>query len=240
MKTGLTLGMLGLLSVACLAPTSHCAPEAMVDDGPANPKEAIAELLAGNERYQNGRNKSENPVEARKNLAAGQAPFAAIIRCADSRVAPEIVFDQPLGDLFVCGVAGNIPTMEIIASLEFGVAVLGAKVIVIMGHSSCGAVDAAITHQTDTSALPGSLPELIDQIVVPCAVGLEAGNPADLEKAIACNANSGIAQLIRRSEVLSDAVKAGTLEIVAGVQNLKSGRFTITKMRGTPALDAAD
>lgn len=229
MKTGLALGMLGLLSATCLALAPHATPNSKVDDRPSTPDEAIAELLAGNERYQNGRKQSENPVEARTSLAAGQAPFAAVIRCADSRVAPEIVFDQPLGDLFVCGVAGNIPTMEIIASLEFGVAVLGAKVIVVMGHSACGAVDAAIAHQTDTSPLPGSLPELIDQIVVPCAVGLEAGNSADLEKAIACNANNGIDQLIRRSEVLSDAVKAGTLKIIAGVQDLKSGRFTITK-----------
>lgn len=226
----LSICTLSFIATACLAlaPLSTTKTTTTAE-APGTPDEAIAALIAGNKRYVNEKTELSNPAKARAALAAGQAPFAAILRCADSRVSPEIVFDQPLGELFVCAVAGNVPTMEIIASLEFGVAVLGAKVIVVMGHSACGAVDAAITHQTDTSALPGSLPELIDQIVVPCAVGLEAGNSADLEKAIACNANSGIDQLIRRSEVLSDAVKAGNLKIIAGVQDLKSGRFTITK-----------
>ena len=196
---------------------------------PATPDEAIAELVAGNKRYQAGKNESTNPVEARTSLAAGQAPFAAVIRCADSRVAPEIVFDQPLGDLFVCGVAGNIPTTEIIASLEFGVAVLGAKVIVVMGHSACGAVDAAITHQKDTSPLPGSLPGLIDRIIIPCAVDMKPDDPADLKKAIECNANVGITHLMSRSEVLSKAVADGDLKIIAGVQDLKTGKFSITR-----------
>ena len=82
MQTGLALGMLGLLSVACLALAPHSVSNATVDDRPATPDEAIAELLEGNERYQNGRKQSENPVEARTSLAAGQAPFAAVIRCA--------------------------------------------------------------------------------------------------------------------------------------------------------------
>ncbi len=199
------------------------------DDRPATPDAALGELMAGNARYVEGRMESHNLPAARSGLAAGQAPFAAVIRCADSRVAPEIVFDQPLGDLFVCGVAGNIPTSEIIASMEFGVAVLGAKVIVVMGHSACGAVDAALTHQKDTSGLPGNLPGLIDQIIVPCTIDADPDAPGALDKAIACNAHQGIDGLLRGSQLLSDAVKAGTLKVVAGVQDLKSGRFTLVK-----------
>ena len=139
------------------------------------------------------------------------------------------MFDQSLGELFVCGVAGNIPTTEVIASLEFAVAVLGSKLIVVMGHSACGAVAAAIEHQKDTSGLPGSLPELVDQIIVPCAVGQPKDDENALKKAIACNANIGVTELLKRSSILADAVEEGKLRIIAGVQNLKSGRFTITR-----------
>lgn len=191
---------------------------------PNTPDEAIAELLAGNQRFIDNRAQSENTPEAREKLARGQSPFAAVIRCADSRVAPEIVFDQPLGNLFVCGVAGNIPTTEIIASLEYGVAELETKVIVVMGHSSCGAVEAAVKHRNDSIELPGSLPRLIDQIIVPCVL-----DPTDLSEAIVCNANMGIQRLMTRSPVIEAAVKKVDLKIIAGVLDLESGRFEITK-----------
>ena len=104
----------------------------------------LRNLLDGNARYVSGNTTSRNLPEDRGLLAAGQSPAVVVIRCADSRVAPEIVFDQELGDLFVCGVAGNVPTPEIIGSIEYAVAVLGSEVIVVMGHSSCGAVSAAM------------------------------------------------------------------------------------------------
>jgi carbonic anhydrase len=196
---------------------------------PGTPDEAIAEVLSGNLRYMNHLNESQEIDIDRSALAAGQAPFAAVIRCADSRVAPEICFDQQLGRLFVCAVAGNIPTPEIIASLEYGVAVLGTKAIVIMGHSGCGAVEAAIKHRDDTSVLPGSLPMLIDQIVSPCAMKVDPSSKDALDTAIRCNANMGVKELMGRSPVISEAVKNGTLKIIAGVQDLKSGKFNVTR-----------
>ena len=213
--------------ILCLAFAPY--PTQTVDDRAMTSDEAITALMAGNQRYVAGNSTASNTPQARDALAAGQAPFAAVIRCADSRVAPEIVFDQSLGKLFVCGVAGNIPTPELIASLEYTVAVLGSKLIVVMGHSSCGAVEAAIKHQKDTSMLPGSLPRLIDQIAIPCAVGVEPGDSEGLSKAIACNANLGIQELMKRSKVIAQAVHGGDLKIIAGVQDLKTGRFTITK-----------
>ena len=217
---GFSVAATAVSVVSTVNSTTHAA-------GPSTPNEAIAALLLGNARYAQGKMESHNLPAARSGLAAGQAPFAGILRCADSRVAPEIVFDQPLGDLFVCGVAGNIPTSEIIASMEYAVAVLGTRAIVVMGHSSCGAVDAALTHRNDSTALPGSLPELIDQIIVPCAIDIDPTAPGALDTAIACNARHGISGLLRRSRVLFDAVKKGDLKIVAGVQDLKSGRFTL-------------
>ena len=227
LRTTVSLCSMATVAAACLALAPY--PASATKEQTTTADDAIKALMDGNARYVNGKSVSTNTPKAREDLAAGQAPFAAVIRCADSRVAPEIIFDQALGKLFVCGVAGNIPTPEIIASLEFSVAVLGSKLIVVMGHSACGAVAAAIEHQDDTSVLPGSLPGLIDQITIPCAVGAKTGDPAALSKAIACNANLGIQELIKRSKVLSEAVQAGDLKIIAGVQDLKSGKFTITK-----------
>jgi carbonic anhydrase len=197
--------------------------------GPSTPQAAITALLDGNDRYVEGKAIAHNRPAAREGLAAGQAPFAAVIRCADSRVAPEIVFDQALGELFVCAVAGNVPTPEIVASLEYGVAVLGTKLIVIMGHSSCGAVQAAIENRADTSVLPGSLPMLIDQIVAPCAVDIDPDDPETLNAVTVCNANEGISKLMKMSELIKTAVDKGDLKVVAGVQDLKSGRFKLNK-----------
>ena len=181
----------------------------------------ITNLLEGNARYVSGNATSSNLPEDRKALAAGQSPDVVVIRCADSRVAPEIVFDQKLGDLFVCGVAGNIPTPEIIGSIEYAVAVLGSKVIVVMGHSSCGAVSAAMG---DTSELPQPLRLLIGQVQLPST---KKHPNYTLPDAITCNAQHGIHVLMTGSEVIASAVAEGELKIVAGVQDLATGKFTL-------------
>ncbi len=106
------------------------------------PDQALNALMDGNRRFVDGTQQHNDHAAARTRGVDGQSPFAGIIRCADSRVAPELVFDQSLGDLFVCAVAGNLPTTEVMASLEYTVAMLKTPLIVIMGHSSCGAVDA--------------------------------------------------------------------------------------------------
>ena len=183
----------------------------------------VKNLLDGNARYVSGNATASNLPEDRKALAAGQSPKVVVIRCADSRVAPEIVFDQELGDLFVCGVAGNVPTPEIIGSIEYAVAVLGSKVIVVMGHSACGAVDAAMG---DTSELPQPLRLLIGQVQLP---SVKQHPNYTLSDAIACNAQHGIHVLMTGSEVIANAVEAGDLEIVSGVQDLATGEFTIIK-----------
>ena len=213
-------------AIASLAFAPVGAP---ADSSPGTPDEAIAALMDGNKRFVSRKAAAQKIEIDRAELAAGQAPFAAIIRCADSRVAPEICFDQPLGRLFVCAVAGNIATLEGIASLEYGVAVLGTKLIVVMGHSECGAVSAAIEHRGNTSVLPGSLPQLIDQIISPCALAVDPTDPDALAKATECNANIGVSELLKRSTVIKDAVAKGKLKVIAGVQDLASGVFTITK-----------
>jgi carbonic anhydrase len=175
------------------------------------PDRALAELLAGNHRFAQGQPTATNPIEERAKHVAGQAPVAAVIRCADSRVAPEIVFDQPLGNLFVCGVAGNIPTPEIVESIEYAVAHLGTTLIVVMGHSNCGAVTAALTS------------EVVDGLFAQVAL---APTP-DLDDCIAHNAEQGISTLLNRSVMIEEAVKNGLVQIVAGVQDIATGNFEL-------------
>ena len=190
------------------------------------PDESLAALLAGNERYVKGDMHAHDHLSTRSSLVDGQAPQAIILRCADSRVSPEIVFDQGLGDLFVCGIAGNVPTPELVASMEYAVAVLGTPLIVVMGHSSCGAVGAAVEHMDSLHSLPGSLPDLIGQIV-PAAISTkdQAGN--HLDNAIRANAVNGMKRLLEMSDIIRGGHESGALKIVGGVYDLKSGRFEL-------------
>jgi len=176
-----------------------------------NSQEALDQLLSGNQRYISGQTTSYNPPSARAALVAGQFPIAAVIRCADSRVAPEIIFDQPLGKLFVCGVAGNIPTPEIVQSLDFAVQALGVSLIVVMGHTQCSAVKAAAENE---------FPEgIFAQIAL-------TPDP-DINETIAYNCEQGIDTILNRSQFIEQGVKAGGIQIVAGVLEIETGEFEL-------------
>ncbi|MEH1908443.1 MAG: carbonic anhydrase [Nostoc sp.] len=186
------------------------------------PDKALQELLDGNERF--AQRKSRNPHQTYSRLAEvakGQKPFASILSCADSRVPSEIVFDQGLGDLFVCRVAGNIATREEIGSLEFGSLVLGSKVIMVVGHERCGAVDAAIKG----AEVPGQIGSLLEAIKP--SVESSKGKSGDkLENA--CKANV-LAQMknLKSSPVLSELIKAEKLKIVGAYYDLDTGKISI-------------
>ena len=126
-----------------------------------SPDASLERLLKGNKRYVDGVSRRHDFKHEREALAGGQNPYAAILSCADSRIAPEYAFDSGRGDLFVCRVAGNFANAESIASLEYGVAVLGVPLILVLGHDSCGAVDAAIKSLKDNTTLPGQMPSLV-------------------------------------------------------------------------------
>ncbi|MEE2907006.1 MAG: carbonic anhydrase [Planctomycetota bacterium] len=190
-----------------------------------NPDQAIEELMKGNRRFIDGDMQDHDYLAAKRRGSSGQSPYAAFIRCADSRVAPEIVFDQTIGELFVCGVAGNIPTPELIASLEFSVGTLGSSLVVVMGHSNCGAVDTAIQFENNFNELPGELPNLMAHFLP--AVIESRGAENRLEKAIELNARFGAERLTKESVVLADAVESGKCKIVSGVYDLDTGRFAL-------------
>jgi carbonic anhydrase len=184
------------------------------------PESALRELLAGNERFAaNQLTSIEHDLKALKDhTVEKQEPFAAVLSCADSRVPVELVFDQTIGHLFVTRVAGNLVTPEIIGSLEYGVAVLGVKVLLVLGHTSCGAVKAAMK----ADAVPGQISSLYPHLRR--AVEQSGGN---LDGAIKANAQIQAELLRTSSPVIRDAVKAGQLRVEAGVYDLASGKVTL-------------
>lgn len=184
------------------------------------PDAALQELLDGNHRFMSGKLNSFNEdLEILKQKTVDrQEPFAAVLACADSRVPVELLFDQSIGHVFVTRVAGNVVTPEIIASLEYGVAVLGTKAIVVLAHANCGAVKATIQGKE----VPGQISALYPHIQP--AVD-QAGH--DLPAASKANAKIQAALLREASTVIAEAVKAGKLKVVAGYYDLASGAVTI-------------
>lgn len=181
-----------------------------------SPDAALQTLLEGNKRFLAKRLTSfdEDLAILRQNTVEKQEPFAAVLSCADSRVPVELAFDQSIGHLFVARVAGNIATSEIIASLEYGAAVLGTKVIMVLGHGSCGAVKAAL----DGAAVPGQ----ISQLYAPIRPAIEAAG-GNLDAAIKANARNQAALIATASPVIASLIKSGKLKVVAGHYDLASG-----------------
>lgn len=182
--------------------------------------EAIRMLMEGNERFVAG--KLTSFAYDLKILKDGtvekQEPFAAVLSCADSRVPVELVFDQSIGHLFVARVAGNMMTPEIIASLEYGVAVLGVKAILVMGHAKCGAISAAMKGQE----VPGQISTLY-QHMMPAIKDIHG----DVTAAVKANA-SFQAQLLRESStVIAKSMKEDGVKVVAGYYDLSTGRVTL-------------
>lgn len=204
-------------------------PSARAEAGRRTTDQVLKDLMDGNARFVSGSPHTVDHESIRKGLTASQSPDVIILRCADSRVSPEIVFDQPLGALFICAIAGNIATPEVVASMEYSVANLGSSLIVVMGHSKCGAVDATLKNYADTDALPGSLPGLVNQIL-PAVLKKQSPGTDPLAAAIRINAELTAKRLPKMSELMNDAQAAGKLRIVSGVYHLDSGRFELNEV----------
>ncbi len=188
-----------------------------------SPDASLKRLVAGNERYVEGIARRHDFKHEREALAGGQNPYAAILSCADSRIAPEYAFDSGRGDLFVCRVAGNFATDEMVASLEYAIAVLNVPLILVLGHDACGAVDATIKSLKDDKALPGHLPTLVSGLAP--AVKAVAGQPGNaLDNAIRQNVIDNVAKLKGAAPILNAAIDAGKLKVVGGVYRLKDGK----------------
>ena len=222
------LAAVGAMGLAARPGSAGAAPASGASS--RDPDAILRALLEGNRRFAAG--DAAGPRRTPQDFAeqaAGQAPGAVIVSCADSRVPPEILFDQGVGDLFVVRVAGNVVTNAgpiVKGSIEYAVAELGVPLIVVLGHSQCGAVKAALQHLGAKDALPGAIAGLVDAIRP--AVIASRGKPGDaLDNAIRANVMAGVARLKGLPPIVAPAVKRGKLAVAGGVYDLKTGAVSM-------------
>ncbi|SMF82555.1 carbonic anhydrase [Tistlia consotensis] len=212
---GLAVGLAAGLGSGLAAPSPALAQTTLTAD------QALKELMAGNQRYLDGKMTSfdHDLKMLHDHTAEKQEPFAAVLSCADSRVPVELVFDQTIGHLFVCRVAGNIATPEIIASLEYGAAVLGVRVVMVLAHGRCGAVEAALYRK----AVPGQISALYAPIMP--AVFQEG---TGIDKTAGVNARNQAKLIAESSPVIADLLKEkDRLKVVAAFYDVANGKVTL-------------
>jgi carbonic anhydrase len=217
LRTTIAGTMIGAMATTGL---NLIAPETASAQSTLSPDAALQELMAGNERFATQKLTSNDQDLAilKQKTVDKQEPFAAVLSCADSRVPVELIFDQTIGHVFVTRVAGNIATSEIIASLEYGAAVLGTKVILVIAHANCGAVKAAIQRKEAPGQISALFPHIqpaIDQ----------AGT--NLEAASKTNAKLQAALLRESSTVIAPMVKEGKLKVLSAYYDVATGRVTL-------------
>ncbi len=226
-RRGLMAGAGALLAAGVARPTiTDAADDKKTAPNAISPSEAFERLKAGNARYVSGEIKQKDCFARRSAQVEAQHPIAGILSCADSRVPPEIIFDQGAGDLFVSRDAGNVVSNYGLASFEFAVNNLGVPLILVLGHVGCGAVATALTASTGRRQLPGHLPELV-KAIEPAIITAHGKHPGDfLAATIEENVRLGIKRLKTKSEIIGKAVNTGGLQIKGGVYDLETGAVT--------------
>ncbi|HET9046545.1 MAG TPA: carbonic anhydrase [Casimicrobiaceae bacterium] len=225
MGAGASLAIGGFLPAgfagAAAAPADAPTPHGMT------PAAVLKRLQEGNARYAANQPNERDFSAERAARATAQYPVAAILSCADSRVVPDLVFDQEPGDLFVVRVAGNIVTTDLLASIEYGVEFLGAVLIVVLGHSSCGAVDAAIKVMKKDAKLPGHLPDLIRALKPAVVIAEKNSSGTLLDNAIVENVRRQVAALKRATPIIARDYASKKIDIVGGVYDIATGKVTM-------------
>jgi carbonic anhydrase len=212
-----------LVSLVGMNQFAQAADPAHSDQPSVAPAEAISKLKEGNGRYTSGNVQHPGQTtERRTELAKTQHPFAAIVSCSDSRVPPEIVFDQGLGDLFVVRVAGNVINDEGLGSIEYTVDHLGTRLILVLGHQRCGAVQAA----KETIAAKGKAPGHIESLVTAIKPAVEATAKDDLETTVKANVKNVVQALRSSTPILKTKVDSGEVKVIGGYYSLDTGAVT--------------
>jgi carbonic anhydrase len=194
--------------------------------GTVSPGEALARLISGNRKFREADPPLLDPFEERRRaLLEGQAPHAVVLACSDSRVIPDFIFGQGLGDLFVVRVAGNYPDDLVLGSIEFAVAELGARLVMVLGHENCGAVRAVYDALATSQPLPDHM-SAFEQLMGPgLSASVQAG--ATQDEAIRANVHAAVAALRAAPPVLHAAVASGRIEIVGAEYRLGDGAVTL-------------
>jgi carbonic anhydrase len=206
-----------MFGVAALIATRALA--AAHEESPGlSPSAALTRLKDGNLRYAAGRSgRPDLSLARRRELAGGQHPFATIVACADSRVGPELIFDQARGDLFVIRVAGNVVDDLVVGSIEYSVIQLGVPLVMVLGHDHCGAVAAAAKAQIGKPNPEdhNSRMRVLAGLIAPAVKAVPASAPDKVEAAVLLNARHAAAQLVSRSRAVGERVRTGSLQVVS-------------------------
>src|SRR3954468_7678171 len=224
---GCLAGGLTVAATALHAQSLECAVFTPDRQKSTSPDDALARLKAGNERFTAGKSVNCDLMAQVKQTASSQSPYAAIVGCIDSRVPPELVFDQRIGDVFCARVAGNIVNTDIIGSLEYSTKVVGAKAIVVLGHNFCGAIKSAV----DGVKL-GNITALLKNFNPAVATLTKADgkrdshNDAQVQKVAEANARLTAASLTKRSPTIKAQVDAREVKIVAAMHDITTGKVS--------------
>jgi len=220
------LGGVGAAEALAARPGGGRAPH------PKTPAEALKLLQAGNVRYRQEKLQLRDYSPVGERRAAEQKPFAAIITCADSRISPELVFDVERGNVFTSRIAGNSVDQGTLGSTEYAVGVLGVKVVMVLGHSDCGAIKAAIGVVTEGKSYPaskyGAIGDFVD-LLTPTVKSLPA-DERTLTRCVPANAIAQAHDLARRGPIIAPAVASGQIQIVAGVYNIANGAVSVFEL----------
>ena len=205
------------------------------------PEQALQELKAGNKRYLSGKTNHFEVDSVRREMTAinGQKPVAIVLGCSDSRVPVEMVFDQGLAELFVVRVAGNVCATSELASIEYGIKYLGIPLVIVLGHSDCGAVKAAVDSAVNGSLLPGHLPTIMSKIA-PAVSATRRSHPTEkgeqlVHSSAIANVWMSANDMLSNSSIVKEAVYSGKVKIVGAMRDLKTGTITFLGEYPQPA-----
>jgi carbonic anhydrase len=188
------------------------------------PTMALDLLREGNKRFINNLKVNRNLLQQANETSDGQHPFAVILSCIDSRTSAELIFDQGLGDVFSVRIAGNILNEDILGSMEFGCKVAGSKIIVVLGHTRCGAVKGACDHieMGNLTALLTKLRPAVDS-ETETTINRTSSNPAFVENVAGINVKRTVKSILERSPILKDMVETGQIGLVGGIHDISTG-----------------
>lgn len=192
-----------------------------------SPEEALEYLMEGNRRFMNNLNSNRNLLKQVNLTSTEQFPFAAILSCIDSRTSAELIFDQGLGDIFSIRIAGNVLNNDILGSMEYACGIANSKIIVVLGHTNCGAITSACNNLEF-----GHMTRLVEKIKIPITmektvIGLRNGSNSEfVNKVSALNVDHTITQIRERSQILRKLEEEGTIMIIGGMYDIHSGQVT--------------
>jgi carbonic anhydrase len=195
------------------------------DPAPLPPDEALARLVAGNRRFQNANGTSQARPWSRQLANAAQRPFAIVLGCSDSRTPVEILFDEGFGDLFVVRIAGNIVAPSVVGSIEFAAAQFGSRLVVVMGHTRCGAVAATVSAiETGSGPQSKNIRSITDRIAPHIELIVRPGASEDvLRDAVRANVRASADHLRHGSQILEELVESGALAVVGAEYEIETG-----------------